>query len=64
MVTNRTDINNLLSQMRDMKAQAGGANEVQARSDIEAALRVGNDNKANSATARTLPRCFPMPLTR
>ena len=58
MVTNRTDINNLLSQMRDMKAMASGGDEVQARSDIEAALRVGNDNKATGATAPDFTEMF------
>lgn len=48
MITNRVDVNNLLAQMRDMKAQAtGGQMEgVQPRSDIEAVLKTGD-------TART-----------
>ena len=46
MVTNRTDINSLLMQMRDMKAQATGSNEIanNPRSDVEAALKVGGSN--------------------
>jgi flagellar hook-basal body complex protein FliE len=38
MQTNRVDVNNLLSQMRDMKAQASGQQAIQPRSDIEAAV--------------------------
>ena len=48
MVTNRTDINNLLSQMRDMKMMASGGGDIQPRSDIEAALRSGSDNRATA----------------
>lgn len=46
MVTNRVDINNLLEQMRDMKAQAGmNTNNpaIKPRSDVEAAMRPGSD---------------------
>ena len=41
MITNRVDVNNLLMQMRDLKAQASGAGmeAVQPRSDVEAALQ-------------------------
>lgn len=38
MVTNRVDINNLLNQMRELKAQAGSTQAVNPRSDVEAAL--------------------------
>lgn len=51
MVTNRVDVNNLLAQMRDMKAQAmpsqaNGA--IQSRSDVEAAMRVGDSSKVGA----------------
>lgn len=58
MVTNRTDINNLLSQMRDMKTMATGGDEIKSRSDIEAALRIGGDNKAAGATAPDFTEMF------
>ena len=58
MVTNRVDINNLLTQMRDMKSQASGGEDIQPRSDIEAALRVGSDNKATGATAPDFTEMF------
>ena len=47
MITTRTDINSLLTQMRDLKAQAGGSNEVgnNPRSDVEAALKIGGSNR-------------------
>lgn len=44
MITNRADVNNLLLQMRELKAQAQGPQAIQPRSDVEAALgarRVG-----------------------
>lgn len=54
MVTNRVDVNNLLSQMREMKSQAmntGQANGVSLtpRSDVEAAMGVGDTSRAGSA---------------
>ena len=59
MVTNRIDINSLLLQMRDMKAQASGSTEIQPRSDVEAALRVGNENsKIGGATAPEFGEMF------
>lgn len=48
MITNRTDINSLLTQMREMKAQAGSAQELRPRSDVEAALGVNTDNKVQT----------------
>ncbi len=48
MVTNRTDINSLLMQMREMKAMATGTPQgtdaIKPRSDVEAALKVGGDS--------------------
>ena len=38
MQVNRPDVNNLLMQMRDMKAQASGMSGVQPRSDVEAVV--------------------------
>ena len=38
MVTNRVDINNLLNQMRELKAQASSSEQINPRSNIEAAL--------------------------
>ena len=58
MITNRTDINNLLSQMREMKAMAGGGDEIKARSDIEASLRINGDNNTASATAPDFTEMF------
>lgn len=43
MITNRTDINSVLTQMRELKSQAMGNADIQPRSDVEAALRVGGD---------------------
>ncbi len=51
MVTNRTDINSVLMQMREMKSQAMGANEIQPRSDVEAALQVGNAAKVGESSS-------------
>ncbi len=51
MITNRMDVNNLLSQMREMKAQAGAGNEIQPRSDIEAALGVKTDNSVGATNS-------------
>lgn len=45
MQTNRVDVNNLLAQMRDMKAQASGQQAIQPRSDVEAAV---STNKAQT----------------
>lgn len=48
MVTNRVDVNNLLTQMRDMKMQAmsnSGSGAIQPRSDVEAAMGVGDSSK-------------------
>ena len=39
MISNRMDINSVLAQMREMKAQAGSTQELQPRSDVEAVLR-------------------------
>lgn len=38
MVTNRVDVNSLLTQMREMKSQAMPNGAVQPRSDVDAAL--------------------------
>ena len=38
MQTNRVDVNNLLAQMRDLKAQASGQQAIQPRSDVEATV--------------------------
>lgn len=43
MITNRADINSLLSQMQTLKSQAMGNAEFQPRSDVEAALRTSGD---------------------
>lgn len=48
MITNRTDINSVLTQMRELKSQAMGNADIQPRSDVEAALRVSGD--ANQIT--------------
>jgi flagellar hook-basal body complex protein FliE len=56
MVTNRVDVNNLLAQMREMKAQAMNnpqASGLQPRSDVEAAMRLGEN--AGVATNNTVP---------
>ncbi|WP_101759364.1 flagellar hook-basal body complex protein FliE [Oceanicoccus sp. KOV_DT_Chl] len=53
-VSNRTDINSLLMQMRDMKAQAGvdvSANTINPRSDVEAALKVGGSNRVEGSNS-------------
>lgn len=50
MVTNRVDVNNLLMQMREMKAQAMGDSAVQPRSDVEAAM--GNEATTVGATGK------------
>ena len=42
MITNRTDINDLLAQMRDLKAQATNGREIQPRSNLDGNLTVGN----------------------
>ena len=52
MITNRTDINSLLTQMRDMKSQAMGNADIQPRSDVEAALRVGGDTSQVTGAAK------------
>lgn len=44
MITNRADINSLLSQMQTLKSQAMGNSELQPRSDVEAALRTSGDS--------------------
>lgn len=51
MVTNRVDVNNLLAQMRDMKAQAmgSGMDAIKPRSDVESALQVGGSDKVGGA---------------
>ncbi len=46
MQVNRADVNNLLMQMRELKAQAGGMSNVQPRSDVEAA--VGGTSKVKA----------------
>lgn len=50
MVTNRVDVNNLLMQMRDMKAQAqaAGSAEIKPRSDVEAGLQTDKTNSVGS----------------
>ncbi|MFA7554511.1 MAG: flagellar hook-basal body complex protein FliE [Spongiibacteraceae bacterium] len=58
MVTNRVDVNSLLMQMREMKAQAQATNIVQPRSDVEAAMQVGDANKVSSATAPKFGEMF------
>jgi flagellar hook-basal body complex protein FliE len=45
MQTGRIDVNNLLAQMREMKAQASGQQAIQPRSDVEAAV---GSNKAQA----------------
>ncbi len=63
MVTNRVDVNNLLLQMREMKAQAmnnpqvNGA-ELKPRSDVEAAVGVADSNRAGSANAPSFTQMF------
>lgn len=47
MVTNRVDVNNLLNQMRELKAQAAAGDVVKPRSDVEAAL-TGETQRANN----------------
>ncbi|MEE8057161.1 MAG: flagellar hook-basal body complex protein FliE [Pseudomonadales bacterium] len=52
-VTNRIDVNNLLAQMRDMKAQAmsnSTRSGIQLRSDVEAEIRVGDSAKMSAST--------------
>ena len=49
MVTNRVDVNNLLTQMREMKAQAAGGAEIKPRSDVEAGLTTNKTNSVGSA---------------
>jgi flagellar hook-basal body complex protein FliE len=51
MVTNRVDVNNLLTQMREMKAQAqsAGSAEIKPRSDVEAGLATDKTNSVGSA---------------
>jgi flagellar hook-basal body complex protein FliE len=48
MVTNRVDINSLLNQMRDLKAQSASTEQIRPRSDVEAAL-VGETKSVNKA---------------
>jgi len=48
MISNRMDINSLLTQMREMKSQAGSTQELQPRSDIEAALGTKSANKVTT----------------
>ena len=47
-ITNRVDVNNLLAQMRDMKSQAMGHAEIQPRSGVEGALKVGATGKVEA----------------
>ena len=51
MVTNRVDVNNLLAQMREMKAQAmgSGMDAIKPRSEVESALQVGGSGKVEGA---------------
>ncbi|MGK0500564.1 MAG: flagellar hook-basal body complex protein FliE [Oceanicoccus sp.] len=58
MITNRTDINNLLSQMQAMKTQAGGNLELRARSDVEASFGVDGSNKVGTSTAPDFTSMF------
>jgi flagellar hook-basal body complex protein FliE len=52
MITNRTDINSVLTQMRELKSQAMGNADIQPRSDVEAALRVGGESNQVSGVAK------------
>lgn len=51
MISNRVDVNNLLAQMREMKALASGSTMegVKPRSGVEAALQVGGANRVEGA---------------
>ena len=53
MVTNRADINSLLSQMQQMKTQAMANPTMQPRSDVEAALKVGGDANSSMVSSST-----------
>ncbi len=58
MVTNRVDINNLLSQMQEMKAQAMSETKVQPRSDIEAAVGTAGVRGTEAAKAPDFSEMF------
>ena len=58
MVTNRVDVNNLLMQMREMKSQAMANTDIQPRSDVEAALRVGGSDKIGASSAPKFGEMF------
>lgn len=51
MITNRTDVNNLLSQMREMKALASGSSSeaAKARSGVEGAVQIGGSDRVEGA---------------
>ncbi|MFT5579925.1 MAG: flagellar hook-basal body complex protein FliE [Paraglaciecola psychrophila] len=50
MINNRVDINSLLGQMREMKSQATGNNQIQPRSSVEAALGTNSIKGVSSTT--------------
>lgn len=52
MITNRTDINSVLTQMRELKSQAMGNADLQPRSDVEAALKVSGDSNQITGAAK------------
>ena len=59
MITNRVDVNNLLAQMREMKAQASGnMDALKPRSDVEAALQVGGGNRVEGASTPQFGEMF------
>ncbi len=60
MITNRTDVNDLLAQMRDMKAQATGVtNEaLPARPGAEAALQTGDAKRVEGANTPDFSEMF------
>lgn len=49
MITGRVDVNNLLTQMREMKTQASAGREIQPRSDIESAVGVKPGNSVGAS---------------
>lgn len=60
MITNRVDVNNLLAQMRDMKAQASGGQMegVQPRSGVEAALQTGGVTRTEGVNTPDFSEMF------
>lgn len=59
-ITNRTDVNDLLAQMRQMKALAAGnpTEAIKPRSEVEAALQVGGDSRVEGASAPKFSEMF------